>query len=70
MSVSDRVLICVPSPVAEVKPTHECDIAINQTQLLVMCPVQDYIAGHAIDPLQGVRTEFGSSSGIQLEPLK
>lgn len=39
MTVRNRVLIGIPAPVAKIKATHECRLAIYNTQLFVMSPM-------------------------------
>jgi hypothetical protein len=43
VDVSDGMLVSVPSSEAQIESTHKGDIAVDETELFVMRPVQDHI---------------------------
>lgn len=43
----------------QVKPSHECQLAIYNEKLLVMCPIQDNVIGHTVDGANGIVSCFG-----------
>ena len=42
MDVSNGMLVSVPSSEAQVESTHKGDIAVDETELFMMRPVQDH----------------------------
>lgn len=58
MSVSNWVRVGIPSTEAHVKTAHEGECAINDAELLVMCPVEDNIASRSIEGLQSVARDL------------
>jgi hypothetical protein len=39
MRIGNGVLVCVPTSETQVQTAHEGDLAVNQTEFLVMSPV-------------------------------
>jgi hypothetical protein len=65
MSVGDGMLIGIPSSVAEIQTTHERDMTIDQTELLMMSPEQNGVIVHAIEAFQGITRKLGQLGGIE-----
>jgi hypothetical protein len=42
VDVSNRMMVSVPSSKAQIESTHKGDIAVDETELFVMRPVQDH----------------------------
>lgn len=70
MHIGDRMLVRVPAPVAHIQTSHKRNASVNQTQLLVMCPVKDHILGYTVQALQGVAGQSRDPRSIQNQVLK
>jgi hypothetical protein len=57
--VGDWMLIRVPSAEAKIKTAHESDIAIDETEFLVMCPVENDIFVDTIECFESISGDFG-----------
>ena len=52
--ISNRMLIRVPPSKAEVKSAHESRLSVDEAQLLMMCPIKNYIITHTVNTLQSI----------------
>jgi len=70
MDVGDVVLVGVPASEAQIQASHECHSAVDQAELLVVCPVENYIIVHAVYTLDCLPGHFSQRSSIKREVLK
>lgn len=54
MAIGKRMLISIPSSIAQIKATHESNVTVDETQLFVMRPIENDVFIHAIDCLEPV----------------
>ena len=60
----------VPATETHIQTTHESDFAIDETKLLVMSPVKNYIIVHAIECVQRIFWDVGELHRLQGEVLE
>lgn len=70
MDVGEAVLVGVPASEAQVQASHECHSAVDQAELLVVCPVENDIIVHAVYALDCLPGHLGQRSSIEREMLE
>ena len=61
--------VCVPASEAKIQASHESDIAIYETKLLVMGPVENNVFVYPIQCLESIGWHVGELEGLQREIL-
>lgn len=70
MDVRDGVSVGVPTAKAGVKATHEGNLVVDQTQLLVVCPKEHNVVMGTIERLQGIPGHLGQAEGAECQVLE
>lgn len=70
MDVGDAVLVGVPASEAQVQAAHECHSAVDQAELLVVCPVENDIVVHAVYTLDCLPRHPSQRGSIEREVLE
>ena len=60
----------IPAAEAQVQTAHKGDVPIDETELLMMSPVQNHVIVHTIKSLQGVLGHLGETGGVERQVLK
>jgi hypothetical protein len=60
----------IPPPKTQIKSTHEGSFTVDQTEFLMVSPIQNNAFVHSIHSLEGITGEFRDTGGVQGQVLQ